>query len=247
MGSEKTASTSASEPRCSARTGKGVPCQRRVSVDQARCWQHTQGLGQKWRSLTRSQSVVFSLTLVGVIGTLITGLAWVYPQFWITLGQQRSDVAMRFVYPKAPALVLVNQSPVIAREIKWAVVLWNVDLPDRDEPLPIPVSTIDWLRPGASGGPQSLFDQPNVAVALKPGDRLIGTASVICAECARGRSYIVSIIWGEGGWFSELEGERGGDLLIPGKFDKGSRAAYFRALEAAAPTDARVAIEARGG
>ena len=63
----------------------------------------------------------------------------------LPLTKELPDVALRFVYPKSPALVLVNQSAVIARDIKWTVVLWNMDLPDRNDPLPIPVSTFDWI------------------------------------------------------------------------------------------------------
>lgn len=50
------------------------------------------------------------------------------------------DVTLRFIYPNEPALVLVNQSGVTARDIKWTVALWNLDMPERTDPLPISVS-----------------------------------------------------------------------------------------------------------
>src|ERR1700733_5676999 len=61
-------------------------------------------------------------------------------------------VAIRFVYPKSPAFELVNESDAIAKDIKWAVVLWNMDLPDLTDPLPIPATSFDWLRPHDKGG-----------------------------------------------------------------------------------------------
>jgi hypothetical protein len=76
--------------------------------------------------------------------------------------QELADVSLRFVYPKSPALILVNNSDVIAKNIKWSVALWNMDLPDRNDPLPIPVSTFDWIKPHDEGGPQNLFNTPLV-------------------------------------------------------------------------------------
>jgi hypothetical protein len=160
-------------------------------------------------------------------------------------GGSRPDVTLRFVYPKSPALILVNQSPVIAKDIKWTVALWNMDLPDRNDPLPIPVSTFDWIRPHDEGGPQNLFDGPLVSPLLKQGNRLFGSASVVCPESARGRTYIVYIVWGDSGWFAEVENEKPGRILIPPNFSKTSRIEYFKALEAAVPAQSRVAIGER--
>lgn len=155
------------------------------------------------------------------------------------------DVAIRFVYPKSPALILVNQSSVIARDIKWSVALWNLNLPDRNDPLPIPVSTFDWIKPHDEGGPQNLFDGSLVAPLLKPGNQLFGSASVTCPECARGRTYVVYIVWGEGGWFSEIESETSGKILIPPNFLQPSRSEYFKALEAMVLVQSRMPIGER--
>jgi hypothetical protein len=142
----------------------------------------------------------------------------------------------------SPALTVVNKSAVLAKDIKWTVALWNMDLQDRNDPLPLPVGTFDWIRPDNEGGPQNLFDGPLVSPLLKSGNRLFGSASVICPECARGRTYIVYIVWGEGGWFSEIENETSGKILIPPNFLKATRLEYFKALEAAAPTHLRTSI-----
>ncbi len=58
-------------------------------------------------------------------------------------------MALRFVFKDEPALMILNQSTTVAKQIKWSVVLWNLDdpkvyspqrepNPDNHEPLPIP-------------------------------------------------------------------------------------------------------------
>ena len=80
-------------------------------------------------------------------------------------------VAGRFVYPTHPALLLVNQSDVVARDIKYAPALWNLDtLPTSHSGLPIPAGTFDWIPARKAGGPMNLFETPNVAPPkLQPG------------------------------------------------------------------------------
>jgi hypothetical protein len=68
---------------CAGVTSKGTPCQRRVSVGVEHCWQHSRGFAERWRAVTRNHTVIFFLALVGVIGVLITFLAWRFPQFWV--------------------------------------------------------------------------------------------------------------------------------------------------------------------
>jgi hypothetical protein len=147
------------------------------------------------------------------------------------------DVIARFVYPKSPALVLVNRSDKIARQIKWSAAIWNLDDPRTyvnpnpaqvaHDPLPIPVSTFDFLRPHSSGGPQTIFNEQYI----KPGQRLFGSISVICPECSRGHTYVVSIIWGTGGWYTEILDRRDGELVISQHFTKDLVAAYHEELQ----------------
>jgi hypothetical protein len=152
------------------------------------------------------------------------------------------DVTLRFVYPKSPALLLVDSPKALARDIKWEIALWNMDLPERNDPLPIPASTFDWLRPGDNGGPENLFSSSLVAPLLKPGNRLFGSATVICPNCQRGHTYIVYIVWDEGGWFYEVKNEKSGHLIVPRKFGREYRDAYFQALENAVPEAERILI-----
>jgi hypothetical protein len=155
----------------------------------------------------------------------------------------KADVSLKLVYPEAPALVLINNSETIARDIKWTVILLNMDLPDRNDPLPIPTTTFDWLRPRSHSAPQNLFSAPPVAQLLQPGNRLFGSASVICAGCSRGRTYIVYIVWDQGGWFAEIEDEKSGEALIPKNFLKHTRMEYFDRVLAAVQILSRTPID----
>jgi hypothetical protein len=148
-------------------------------------------------------------------------------------------VICRFIYPKAPALQLINQSDVTARDIKYMVGMWNLDLPDRTDPLPIPTSSFDWIRPHAMGGPQGVFDLPAVSTLLKYGDRLIGSVGVSCPDCARGHTYIVYIDWGKDGWFTEVLDRTNGEALVPRHFVKSEILKYAADLQSVVPPNER--------
>ncbi|MGA2782125.1 MAG: hypothetical protein ABSF13_09430 [Smithella sp.] len=150
-------------------------------------------------------------------------------------------MTLRFVYKKEPALVLDNVSGKIAREIKWGVFLWNYDLPERNDPLPIPVATFDWLRPHDHSGPLDLFGLPNVPTFVKAGDRLFGTASVICPECSRGRTFFIYIKLGEGGWYVEHLTEKSGGMIVPKDFTKEGRMRFYEEI-LALPVQSRIPI-----
>jgi pimeloyl-ACP methyl ester carboxylesterase len=155
----------------------------------------------------------------------------------------KSDVTMRFIYARSPALVLVNPSEKMAENIKWAVEVWNMDLPGRNDPLPIPVQTFDFIRPHNEGGAQSIFSASITAGLVKPGNRLFGSASVDCPDCVQGHTYIVYIVWGEGGWFSEVPDEKLGRLITPRDFSAVTRAEYFKSLEVMAKAVSRMPIQ----
>ena len=169
-----------------------------------------------------------------------------------TTASEVPDVILRFVYPDMPALVLINQSNKIARDIKWSVALWNIDdprtyinpgaAPNAHDPLPIPVSTFDFLRPHAIGGPQALFNTTLVLPYVKPGQRLVGSASVVCPECGRGHTYLLYIIFGQGGWYTEVADKKEGELIIPHHLTKELVANYYNEI-VQTPDSARIPIE----
>jgi hypothetical protein len=148
-------------------------------------------------------------------------------------------VALRFVGQKYPALQPINESSVIARDMKYTVALWNMERPQDLSPLQIPTGTFDWLKPHTEGGPTNIFE--HVTSELKDGDRLFGTMGVNCPDCSRGRTYVVYIVWGKGGWVSELKNEQSGGVFVP-RNPTTDREAYFKRLEEIAPDPSRIPI-----
>ena len=114
------------------------------------------------------------------------------------------DVVLKFVYQKEPAVLLLNLSNAVAREVKYSAELWNLSKPTERTPLLIPISTFDFIRPHESGGPQNIFSLPNVGSSLKDGDALFGYASVGCPTCSQWHFFWVFIEWHKGGYFCEL-------------------------------------------
>jgi hypothetical protein len=117
-----------------------------------------------------------------------------------------------------------------------------MDLPERNDPLPIPTSSFDWVKPHDEGGPQDIFSSPLVAPLIKNGNRLFGSAVATCPDCSRGRTYAVYIVWGKGGWFSEIPNETSGKLIIPPNLLQGTREQYFKELDAMIPESSRIPI-----
>jgi hypothetical protein len=155
---------------------------------------------------------------------------------------EHPDLELRFVYPKDPALIISNPSDKLASEIKWMVILWDMDAPDRKDPLPIPTSGFDWIKPHDETGAQNLFDTNLVTPLLKQGDRLYGSGTVNCPECDRGRTYILYVTFGQGGWYSEIKSEKSGHILVPSDFSEDGREAYFKQLDAMVPAASRTPI-----
>ena len=118
---------------------------------------------------------------------------------------QFPDVTLRFV-GLYPALQVVNLSNVVAKEIKYQVVLFNLShlTEGINQPLPIPAQDFDFLPPHSPSGNMDLFSQ--VPTKLLPNDKLLGSASVLCPECSTARTFVVYIEWGKGGWYAQIPG-----------------------------------------
>jgi hypothetical protein len=162
------------------------------------------------------------------------------------------DVTLRFVFREEPALMLVNQSNVVAKSIKWTVVLWNLDdpkayrnpkdpIPDLHEPLQIPVATFDFLRPNTSSI-QNLFGSPLVSPHVKKGDRLVGSASAVCPDCARGHTIVAYIVLGQGGWYAEILNDTSGSVIIPRRLTRGLVLEYYNKIMSEIPEKDRITI-----
>jgi hypothetical protein len=150
------------------------------------------------------------------------------------------DVFLKLVNPIEPMLVIVNPSIAVARDMKYAVELWNSARPDENDPLQIPTGSFDWLKGHSEGGPNKLFTA-SIASSLKPGDKLYGSATVNCPACVRGRSYFVCIEWGKGGWMAETDDPKG-MIVVPAQNTREGRLAFFQAIEQTIPTNKRMVI-----
>jgi hypothetical protein len=154
--------------------------------------------------------------------------------------EERPDVGLRFVSALEPTLVIVNRSNVVAESIEWSVTLWNENQPEQRIPLPIPSSTFGFLRAKQESLPHKIF-APG-ASSIGPGTRLIGCAAVDCPQCVKRRTYIVYILWGSKGWFSEIEGEEAGRTFFPVDTPIRGMTMFFMALEQAVPEGSRIPI-----
>jgi len=118
----------------------------------------------------------------------------------------RPDISLRVVYPEGFATILVNDSSVVLRDPKFFPVVWDLDLPDRTDPLPVPTETFtgEFIRPHEYLGPEPIVAHQNAASLVKPGHRLFGYIQVECPDCERTKGYWVWAINGTGGWYAEL-------------------------------------------
>jgi hypothetical protein len=210
------------------------------------------GLGVVWGA-TSNQSLILRMAAAGITAAIAgVALAWILSQIWPS--ERKPDVSLEFAFAESPALVLLNNSDEIARQIKWTVELWNLDDPkvysnpnapdtiNNHEPLPIPVTIFDFIRPHSKSGPLDLFNSAAVRSNVKLGDRLIGSASVICPDCERGHTFIVYIVFKKSGWYYEITDNKSGDVLIPKRLTKANVITYSEELMKTAPEKDRVPI-----
>ncbi len=191
-----------------------------------------------WGAVVSGLWEMRTIPKIGMIlsaATLIGCAAW---YFWPTTipneisastARTGADVTLALVNPESPSFLLVNKSNKTASQIKISVVLWNLDdpriymegnkAPDAHDPLLIPVQTFDFLRPHTAGM-VSIFNTPIVSPYVKRGQRLVGSAGVVCPECERGHSYHLYINYGQDGWIAEIPEKKEGELMAPLFFRK---------------------------
>jgi len=154
-----------------------------------------------------------------------------------------ADVILRFVNPispMGPSLVLENLSDEVASQIKYCFALINYDSPEPKVPLPIPIATFDFLNGKSTGGPQDVFGP--VAHRLKAEDRIYGSISVLSRGGSRGHTYWVYFVWGKGGWLSEAEEIKSGEVIVPANFSKEKLDAFFQLVQSL-PEQSRIPIK----
>jgi len=161
-----------------------------------------------------------------VIGFLIfTGIPTVFKYINIVdiekeklLKAQKPSCALEFTNLNATTIAVRNTSTVVVQQPKYWVILFNLDTGEmeRNQPLPIPANTGDFIKQGNRWGTNSMLSLPQVKSRFKKGDRLLGSAYVTCPECIT-RSYVVYIKVGENGWYAELLDDEGQKLIIDRK------------------------------
>jgi hypothetical protein len=128
----------------------------------------------------------------------------------------KPDIQLKFVNPKDPQLQIVNNSDEVATNIKWNIVAFNLTRINQNrQPLPIPATTFDFLTPQNASMPAGIFQTPLMKPFISEGDRVVGSISVNCPNCMRGRTYIIGIVWGNGDWYAEYPEMDNGNLLVP--------------------------------
>jgi hypothetical protein len=193
------------------------------------------------RRLARRGALLAILCIAFIGGlALVCGPSRAQAQALAQAPSGRPDVALRLVFPRDPALVLSNRSNDDARAISWTLSLWNVSRSPVGDKLAIAPGSYELVKAHDESGAIRLFDDERLAGAFKPGDRLFGSASVQCVPCGGGHTYVVSIIWGEGGWFAEVKG--GGAILVPADLRKPTLDDYFASLDALSANAAKTPI-----
>lgn len=184
-----------------------------------------------WRNMPKWAAIIgFGFGIFLCIGAIVC--------FVVIPSPAEPEVTARFAHPSSPMLVLDNEFAAIARDIKMVFAIWNADdlrtyVPGSsgDDPLPIRISTYDVLRPHTSSGGQGIFQNSINAGYIKKGDKLIGSIGVVCPTCTRGHSYFVYIIWGQGGWFTEISNSKEGGATVPKRMTPNDLKAYFSSIE----------------
>jgi hypothetical protein len=134
---------------CEEITSKGIRCRRPVNPGERLCWQHAHGLKKKWRALTQNQSILFVLTLVGVVGVPVTLAAWLYPNLW-----EKTTPPVPAIHP--PTVGEIGKVPPSAkkpgREPSSGVATRKPQITWTQQP----------LKPGVSGYPAGESNKPGV-------------------------------------------------------------------------------------
>ena len=155
------------------------------------------------------------VTFAVIVAVILIELATPVVITWDRLTEELPlpDVTFNLVNAKFPSIQAFNISAKVARDIRYTGALFNIDAPNHYQPLPIRVAGIDFIKPHQYESPHDLFSP--VLGMIEPGNRIFGTISINCPECARGRTFYVYIVWGHGGWISLIDEEKRGAVRLP--------------------------------
>ena len=139
---------------------------------------------------------------------LIGGLA-AYIQFVDAL--EEPDVTLHFADPKDPRYWVINSSSKLAQNARYELRLFNLDLAGPDglpTHHPMPVRSIDFVRPGRGSGSYRLRSWATNGTVIQEGHRLFGHATIQCETCPTVHEYWIYVQIGSGGWYAEIPFDR---------------------------------------
>jgi hypothetical protein len=124
---------------------------------------------------------------------------------WTVSTPSPADIELQFVYPTAEVAIyeLNKSTDTVLRDPKYSPGIWNLDSPQLNEPLQIPVQGGDYIRPKDALGPLQFIGTPAALQRIKTGDRLFGFVIASCSNCIANRMYWLYIKYGYGGWYAE--------------------------------------------
>jgi hypothetical protein len=125
------------------------------------------------------------------------------------------DVSLCFVNRQHPVFMAINISDQVVENVKFQAAMFNLNAANPNEPLHMVGRTFDLIRPKAVSGAYAVFTEILDSPPLKEGDRVVGTVGITCPKCVTGRTFWVSLIWGQSGWFAQMNGQTSGGVLIP--------------------------------
>lgn len=124
------------------------------------------------------------------------------------------QIGMCLVYPQDPALVLFNPSRQLAEKVSYSYALFDLNSTTPNDPLRVPSGIAAFIKAKSVSGPQNIFDSIS-GTQPKKEDRIVGSIGINCAKCSTGHTYLIDIIFGSGGWFSEVKGWHAGGVIVP--------------------------------
>lgn len=163
--------------------------------------------------LHRKQKTKLIIGVAVISGIAMIGVGWL-----MTSRIKKPEVTLRFVGPPFPVIldvITTNESDAIARDLRYNVVVWNLDSARFDRgglggrpPICkfVPMNG-EYLGKREESQSESVFAQcPEFANSLLVGDKLVGWAFSTCADCIRSHGYWFYKEWGKQGWYAETRG-----------------------------------------
>ena len=146
-----------------------------------------------------------SLTVIVLAPTVFIGGLASYVQFSDAL--EKPDVVIRFTGHDEPRFWVENTSAKLANNALYELRIFNLDLVGSGGlplHLPMPVQSIDYVRPGRGYGPYTLRSLATNGSVFQKGHRLFGHATIQCETCPTVHDYWIFVQIGTSGWYAEI-------------------------------------------